>query len=109
MHCMHVDACIYIVAYMHQHTCACIARAGEFVEMTQAQYYTTVNCPMQMLRDWLLTDTGCSVLTSKGLQCYNTTSLRPGCVGRNESNSCEPFPVPQEDFVDLVTAAVFVL
>ena len=57
----------------------------ERVPYTEEWYYQLVSCPAQGLRDWLLTDFGCTELQKHGLPCYNETSARPDC-----KTSCWP-------------------
>jgi len=71
----------------------------ESAPMDEYSYYSTVICPSQGFRDWLLTDSGCTTLESMGLACFNETNQRDNCIPWDtQGNSCEPYPVPQENF-----------
>lgn len=65
--------------------------------MTEFSYYSQMSCPIQGMRDWTITDTGCAALQSLGLPCMDETSQREGCIQWDvNGNSCEPFPVPAD-------------
>ena len=76
----------------------------ENVPMSEYNYYSVVKCVAQGMRDWLLTDKGCDVLTSRGLPCVDVTSQRPDCImwDATGENSCEPYPVPSEHLPPLL-------
>ena len=68
------------------------------VTATEGNYRFYVNCPWQLLRDFLLTERACSELLSIGLECYHTTSQRVGCTTWDaDGNSCEPYPLPNKN------------
>jgi hypothetical protein len=70
---------------------------SDVVPMAEFSYYSQVSCPMQGMRDWTISDTGCATLQSLGLPCLEETSQREGCTTWDvNGNSCEPFPVPAD-------------
>lgn len=72
------------------------------VPVNEFSYYDAVSCPMQGMRDWMLTDSGCTALQALGLPCYDETSQRVGCSRWDTNgNSCEPFPADSSSFLPL--------
>ncbi|KAK3242148.1 Patched domain-containing protein [Cymbomonas tetramitiformis] len=76
--------------------CARVLDSEAGMPQTEDGYRTFVTCPMQGLRDWLLTRSGCQALQSYDLKCYNETRVNCTRVAGNASSTCEPFPLPQD-------------